>query len=1077
MARLSLTLLGGLQARLEPGGAVALPMKKGQALLAYLAVPIGKAHPRGKLAALLWGGIREESARNSLRQALFGLRKVLVPTSPPALVLEGDTVALDREAVNVDVAEFESLVSSGTPEVLERASGLYRGDLLAGIAVDEPPFEEWLRGERERLRELALETLAKLLAHQRSAGTAESAVKTALRLLTLDPLLEAVHRTLMQLYAQLGRRSAALRQYQVCVGVLRRELGVEPEAETKALYQEILHQRPQHVAIEPTAAVRGARPVAHAAPGAGTSLIGRAAEMERLRAELEVALTGAGRVTAVIGEAGVGKSRLAAELAADAAGRGVIVLFGRSYESEQILPFGPWVDAVRTGRVADDRDLLMRLGGTLRSELARLLPEIGDVPSGGATDARLVFESVTQLINHLAARQPVLLVLEDLHWADAMSARLLAFAGRQFVDRPAMILVTAREEEMSEAPTLRQAMDDLQRDGRLATLALRPLSRPDTLALVRALARLSDEGALARLAEQVWAVSEGNPFVAVETVRAHAEDVEVGSGSGLALPERVREIVSRRLERLSEATRFLAAVAAIIGREFDFNLLQRSAGLGADETAAGVEELVRRGLLQGRGERFDFTHDWIREVVSSRLLAPRRKLLHLRVAEALEVARPQNPEVEALAIGLHYQAAEVWDKAVEYLRQASKRALQRGAYRESASSFETALAALGRLPESSARTARAFDIMGELRSALIPLGDLSRQMNTISEMVALADALGDRGRLAKAVVMSVYTLAALGDYAGAIAAAKRGRVLATESGDLDAQVTSDAMLGRAYYALGQYPQVIAVATQAFTALPGKLAYDHFGRTSMLQSVGGRVWVAMSLAERGRFPEATALAEEAMQIAEVDQGKHERVWSRVAAGRVALVQGEVERTVGLLEPILPLAQDNVDVYISRIASMLGAAHLLAGRKIEALPLLERAAEHGHAIGLMDGHSLVLALLAEGHLRAERCDAATRTAGEALALARQYGERGWEAWTLRVLGEIAAERSPTEAADHYREALALASELGMRPLQAHCHLGVARVTGAADERTAAVDLYRAMNMRYWLEQAEKEIRELA
>src|SRR2546429_531878 len=115
MARLSLTLLGGLQARLEPGGAVALPMKKGQALLAYLAVPIGKAHPRGKLAALLWGGIREESARNSLRQALFGLRKVLVPTSPPALILEGDTVALDREAVNVDVAEFESLVSSGTP--------------------------------------------------------------------------------------------------------------------------------------------------------------------------------------------------------------------------------------------------------------------------------------------------------------------------------------------------------------------------------------------------------------------------------------------------------------------------------------------------------------------------------------------------------------------------------------------------------------------------------------------------------------------------------------------------------------------------------------------------------------------------------------------------------------------------------------------------------------------------------------------------------------------------------------------------------------------------------------------------
>src|SRR3989449_1411873 len=220
-------------------------------------------------------------------------------------------------------------------------------------------------------------------------------------------------------------------------------------------------------------------------------------------------------------------------------------------------------------------------------------------------------------------------------------------------------------------------------------------------------------------------------------------------------------------------------------------------------------------------------------------------------------------------------------------------------------------------------------------------------------MVALADALGDRGRLAKAVVMSVYTLAALGDYAGAIAAAKRGRVLATESGDLDAQVTSDAMLGRAYYALGQYPQVIAVATQAFTALPGKLAYDHFGRTSMLQSVGGRVWVAMSLAERGRFPEATALAEEAIQIAEVDQGKHERVWSRVAAGRVALVQGEVERMVGLPNPILPLPRDTVAVYIPPTPPPLGGGTCSAGARPKPLPRRNGRPDRGQRLGLMDG----------------------------------------------------------------------------------------------------------------------------
>ncbi len=222
MAQLSLTLLGGLQARVEPGRVLSLPTRKAQALLAYLALPPGQTHPRAKLAALLWGGMREESARNSLRQALFALRKALAPTTPPALSLEGDTVALDRDAAHVDVAEFERLLASGTPEALERASAFYRGDLLLGLVVDEPLFEEWLLGERERLRELALEGLARLLAQQRKAGATEAALRTGLKLLTLDPLQESVHRTLMRLYAALGRRGTALRQYQQCVNVLQR---------------------------------------------------------------------------------------------------------------------------------------------------------------------------------------------------------------------------------------------------------------------------------------------------------------------------------------------------------------------------------------------------------------------------------------------------------------------------------------------------------------------------------------------------------------------------------------------------------------------------------------------------------------------------------------------------------------------------------------------------------------------------------------------------------------------------------------------------------------------------------------
>ncbi len=352
MARLSLALLGGFQARLESGSPLALPTKKAQALLAYLAIPLGRAHPRDKLATLLWSGIREESARASLRQTLFATRKALGKTKPPALLVEGETLALNRSVVDVDVAAFERLVAEGTLEALASAAGLYQSDLLAGFAVDEPPFEEWLVTERERLRELASEGLAKLLAHQREARAEEAAVQTALKLLSLDPLQEAVHRTLMRLYAEQGRRGTALRQYQHCVGVLQRELGLEPEPETKELYQEILRLRPTPPETAPTRAhARAGEPTARRVVSAlEAPLIGRAAEMERLASLLRESLDGHGRLVTLIGEAGIGKTRVVAELATSAEQEGGRVLLGRSYESEQALPFALWAVGGRVPR-------------------------------------------------------------------------------------------------------------------------------------------------------------------------------------------------------------------------------------------------------------------------------------------------------------------------------------------------------------------------------------------------------------------------------------------------------------------------------------------------------------------------------------------------------------------------------------------------------------------------------------------------------------------------------------------------------------------------------------------------------
>src|SRR2546427_7597353 len=315
-ARLKLTLLGGFQAQLEAGAALVLPTRKAQALLAYLALPLGQAHPREKLATLLWGDMQDAQARGNLRYALSRIRKALPRSARLGLVLDGPSVALDPAVVDVDGAGLERLAADGRPEALEQIAGLYRGDLLAGLTLAERPFEEWLTSERERLHELAIQGLGRLLIHQQKAGTAEPAVQTGLRLLALDPLQEPVHRAVMRLYARLGRREAALRQYQLCADALKRELNAPPEVETTQLYQQILKSRPVHPGRpEESSPGSGAGLPAGATPppklpASTAELIGRAPAIAALRERV------AGhRLVTLIGSGGIGKTRLSLEVA------------------------------------------------------------------------------------------------------------------------------------------------------------------------------------------------------------------------------------------------------------------------------------------------------------------------------------------------------------------------------------------------------------------------------------------------------------------------------------------------------------------------------------------------------------------------------------------------------------------------------------------------------------------------------------------------------------------------------------------------------------------------------------------
>src|SRR5215472_15237122 len=258
VAELTVCALGGFSVR-AAGKPLVFRTKKSRGLLAYLALGQGQMYAREHLASLLWGDGSDEQARHSLRQALSHLRKALPGARPEILRSDPDGVALNPTALDVDVAAFERLVAEGTPQALARAAELDRGALLEGLNFKEEPWEDWLRAERERLQELAVGALKKLLAHHTEIGAGEAAIQIARRLLALDPHDEAVHRNLMRLYLAQGRRGAALQQYQVCLEALQRELGVEPEEATRLLYQELLPQRSQQPQTPERPAVRAGR--------------------------------------------------------------------------------------------------------------------------------------------------------------------------------------------------------------------------------------------------------------------------------------------------------------------------------------------------------------------------------------------------------------------------------------------------------------------------------------------------------------------------------------------------------------------------------------------------------------------------------------------------------------------------------------------------------------------------------------------------------------------------------------------------------------------------------------------------
>jgi DNA-binding SARP family transcriptional activator len=1070
MAELHIELLGGCSARLNGDNPCLLPTRKSQALLAYLAVPAGRFHAREKLTAMFWGETPEAQARQSFRQALLSIRRAVDGGSRPILLTRNGAIALDAEAVSVDVALLEAARADGTGEGLERVAAIYKGEFLAGLNLNEQAFEEWRAVERQRLNALAVEALAGLVDRQ----APEAAIQTARRLLAIDPSQERMHRQLMRLLLGQGQRAAALKQYQLCADWFERELDVEPEEETRQLYRDILRSAgagPDRLQANSTARRRPVNARAEEAP-----IVGRDLEFGGLNDALTKTLDAGGRVVLLRGEAGIGKSRLLREFIGQTIPAGVRILVGRCHETEQILPLHAWIDALRGDDTVLDAGIRDRLGAAASAQLVRVFPELGQSGDGSFTapdQYALLFDALAQLILEISSERPTVVILEDLHWCDGLSARFLAFLGRRIHRLPVLVIGSMRPEDLVDAPVLAQSLRELRADGLLDEISLDALSQAASVTLIQALMPSGRRGAQsADAARQIWASSEGNPFIIVESVRSLHYEGLAGRQGEPSLTATVADFVAARLERLTELPKLLVEVAAAIGRDFAFALLARAAEVDEVDAAAAVEQLVRRHILTTDGERVDFCHDWIRRVAYEQLKPRQRRILHSAVGAAIEELHGNDKEAVADQLGHHYLQAGDARRAIPCLIQFAYLVGRRYALDDALRALQQAMTAAESLP-SAERDQQTLDVA--LRQTFI-LSMLGRQREIWEILQTHADQVervvdprltaeyhfrvgltcfylgkfaqakiagetalgeGERAAIPAAIGKALHVLSLIAFESGrprdGIAHAKRAILLLEPTNE-------GAWLGLVYHDLALNSVVAGELAGALDAAGQEKAIGHSIGWPRLEALAGSV-IAWALALRGDHELAVEAAQRGLELS------RDPMMLNLVLGSMGMAhveQGDGQKAAGILsEVVIQLRKSPVRSGEARCLAFLSEAQLLAGDHDLAQQTASRALDVGQSDGFIFSTGLALRALGRIALARRSFGEAELRLSRALATFTECGAAFETARTRADLSELFAHKGEWKAArDHLAAAL-----MGFRKARAPKRIAEARRTARA------------------------------
>jgi DNA-binding SARP family transcriptional activator len=972
---LRVELLGGFRVLLDGRSAARPPSARQQQLIAFLVLHARNAPiQRQRVAGSLWPESSDAQALTNLRRELHHLREswpkldTLVEAGSGTLAWRGEL------GVFIDLVVFEAAADRGLEgdrAALQKAARLYKGDLLPECAG------EWIDADRERLRHRARKVLARLvdlLEHDRAFG---DAIEHAQQLLRLDPLDEQAWCALMRCHARRGERATALHLYQQCAAVLKKELGIQPSAATRITYREILD-------------LDAAAPALPAPPRTAVyPLVGRQPEWQALLNAWRAAAAARAQLFLIRGEAGIGKTRLAEELVDWSRLNGISPVTTRCYAGEGRLAYAPIAAWLKSDAL---RQALMKLDPSWMTDVARLRPELlGERPDVPAPDRQLegwqrlrFFEALAQAFRSAA---PLVLVVDDLQWADGDTIEWLQYFMRSAPGTGCLVVGTVRTEEEQDNPLLVRLLAHLEHDHLLTMIALGPLDRTATAQLAGEVAEHPlDETALARTFRE----TEGHPLFIVERGRMELARPP-GSSDDSALPQ-VQSVVAARLALLSEDARAVAEIAAAVGRDFRFDILAQASDLEEEALVRALDELWRRHIVRVQAdERWDFSHDRIREVTYSGIGPARRRLIHRRIAQGMELLFANRLDDVSASIAVHLDRGGQPARAVPFLERAAAVATRVLANEEAIRCLTHALSLVQLLPPGRDRDEQELALRSSLSIALNSArGYAAPEVEQNLDRVFMLSRADRRGQVPVRWLWAAFGLRfVLGDLKGALELSEQA--LACSVSDPSCRCEAHHAMGGTLLNFGE----LDASKHHFEAALAAYDEEHPQRSALGSDLGvfAHAWYAHTLWLLGDENAAVAHAEHGIALARRLDHMYSQTLALAYAALLHQMRLDTERALGCAEAAVALCERYGFAYYGDWAHALIGWARGQERPAEGVEIIESALERLDRSRAQARRPYYLSLLAETYSRLGNRDHTASILDAAITMALERGDVWW------------------------------------------------------------------------------------